>query len=147
MRRKRVTPLGLWQIAQSKMKPIHLDEVARYAKYFSEQSFGKKLRIVGRSLGENILLPVLRTYFVLKSPQTSTKEKLFLLGALGYFILPLDLIPDFLPGLLGFTDDLVVITLVLKHLKDALTPEIEQKAHQAYRRIIRPCAGKSPMTD
>lgn len=139
-RRKRLTFWSAWQLAQSQMNPIHLEDIEGYAKYFSEASFQKKLQMVGKALGENVLLPVLRAYYVLRSSAVPTREKVLLLGALGYFVLPLDFIPDFLPGLLGFTDDLVVITFILKHIKDSITPEINRQAMVAYRRITASCA-------
>lgn len=139
-RRKRLTFWSAWRLAQSQMNPVHIEDVEGYAKYFSEASFQKKLRMVGKTLGENVLLPVLRAYYVLRSPAVSMREKALLLGALGYFVLPLDFIPDFLPGLLGFTDDLVVVTFILKHVKDSVTPEINRQAMIAYRRITAPCA-------
>lgn len=50
-----------------------------------------------------------------------------ILGALGYFIHPLYLIPDVIP-VLGFTDDIAALTLVYKAIKASVTPEIEAKA-------------------
>lgn len=55
-------------------------------------------------------------------PATPLKVKGTLLGALAYFILPFDVVPDFILGL-GFTDDLAVlmtaITLVRSHITQA----------------------------
>lgn len=134
------------KLAQSKMGKVRLEDVKRYAKYFNEASFQEKLRTVGKLLGRTILLPVLRAYLVLKSPATPGKEKAMIIGALGYFVLPLDFLPDFIPGLLGFTDDLVVITFILKHIKDSLTPEIERQAMSMYRNIMAPCTKRKSTT-
>ena len=50
-----------------------------------------------------------------------------ILGALGYFILPLDLIADVIP-VFGFTDDIAPLTLAYKALQVSVTPEIDAKA-------------------
>lgn len=49
---------------------------------------------------------------VLKHPQTPWPAKFFLGLAVGYLLLPFDLIPDFIP-ILGQLDDLVIIPLLL----------------------------------
>ena len=48
-------------------------------------------------------------------------------GVLGYLILPMDLLPDFLPGI-GFTDDLGALLTVYSLVKGHITPEVEKKA-------------------
>ena len=59
----------------------------------------------------------------------------YIVGALGYFILPIDLVPDFIAGL-GYTDDLAVIAILMKHLKDNITPEIELRADAKIRDLL-----------
>lgn len=133
---RRVPVLGLLKIAKSKLGEIRLEDIRRYGKHFSEASFRDKLRAVGKLLGENILLPILKGYYVLASPTTKAGEKAMLIGALGYFILPFDFVPDFLAGLLGFGDDLMVITFVLAKVQNNVTPEIEEKAERVMRKIL-----------
>ena len=55
------------------------------------------------------------------------KEKGLIIGALGYLILPIDLIPDSIPGV-GFTDDLAVLASVIHIVRVFLSPEIEAQA-------------------
>jgi uncharacterized membrane protein YkvA (DUF1232 family) len=61
-------------------------------------------------------------YYAVKDPNTSIKVKATLAAALAYFILPTDLLPDFIAGL-GFTDDFAVLFLVLRRLGPAITEE------------------------
>ena len=129
---------GLLKMAKSKLKEIKIEDLKSYCKYFSEASFADKLRAVGGLLGKNILLPVLKAYYVLRSPTTKASEKAMLMGALGYFILPVDFLPDFLAGLIGFGDDLMVISFVLGKIHNNITPEIEEKAEAAYAKIVGP---------
>ena len=133
---KRVPIRGLYRLAKGKLAEITAQDLKRYGKHFSEASFRDKIGAVGKLLGETILLPILRAYYVITSPDTKKGEKAMIIGALGYFILPLDFLPDFLPALLGFGDDLMVITFVLAKVKKNLTPEIEERAQDAFRKIM-----------
>ncbi|MEW5420636.1 YkvA family protein [Amorphus sp. 3PC139-8] len=60
-------------------------------------------------------------YYCALDPATPMRVRGMLMGALGYFVLPTDLIPDVLLGF-GFTDDasvlIGVIALVSTHIKD-----------------------------
>ena len=61
-------------------------------------------------------------YFCAIDPVTPARVKGILIGALAYFVIPFDAIPDFIAGF-GFTDDAAVLAmavrLVSKHLKDS----------------------------
>ncbi len=65
---------------------------------------------------------LLSAYYCSIDPETPTRVRAILLGALAYFILPTDLIPDFIVGL-GFSDDATVLTaaisIVAGHITDA----------------------------
>jgi uncharacterized membrane protein YkvA (DUF1232 family) len=80
------------------------------AELYSEASFwdtlSKHATVAGPKLVENALV----LYYTLKNPRTSLRNRLSIMGALAYFILPLDAIPDTLPGL-GYLDDIGVIAL------------------------------------
>lgn len=65
----------------------------------------------------------------MKSDDVSLKTKLILSAALGYFILPVDFIPDFAP-LIGFADDLGVLLLILRQMAVHITPEIRKNARE-----------------
>ena len=65
---------------------------------------------------------VVAAYYAAFDPATPVRTKAMLLAALAYFILPLDVIPDFVLGL-GFTDDMTVLLtafgLIRTHVTDA----------------------------
>ncbi len=83
---------------------------SEFEKYYSEQGFWDKIKKYAASLGREGLKNVLLMYCALKSNSSETPAwaKTVIIGALGYFILPLDAIPDILP-VVGFTDDIAVI--------------------------------------
>jgi uncharacterized membrane protein YkvA (DUF1232 family) len=58
---------------------------------------------------------------------TPLKVRGTLLGALAYFILPIDVIPDFIVGL-GFTDDLAVLMTAITLVKNHITQDHRDRA-------------------
>ncbi len=93
------------------------------------------MRRIAQKVGTKVLHPVLLLYYMMKSDRVPIREKAYIVGALGYFILPVDLVPDFIAGL-GYTDDLAVIAILMKHLKDNITPEIEARADAKIRDLM-----------
>ena len=116
-------------------KKINTNDLPKYADNFSGSKFWSKLIAVAKHLGEKILRIVLLLYYTLKSDEVSPKDKALILGALGYLILPLDLIPDGIP-VLGLTDDIAAIKLVYDVVKASITPEIEKKAEAKLAQIF-----------
>ena len=60
------------------------------------------------------------------------RSRLIILGALGYFILPIDLIPDFIP-LIGLGDDTAVLIAALGRLYGVVDENIKAQAHKKMR--------------
>lgn len=106
------------------MKPDNID---KYRKHYSDSRFGRKLPKVARRAGSKLVYCVLLLYYVLRSPEVSKGDKTTIYGALGYFILPLDLLPDFIP-FVGFTDDLSAALLALHAIWKNITPEVKALA-------------------
>jgi uncharacterized membrane protein YkvA (DUF1232 family) len=90
--------------------------------------FWRKLRRVGRRLpfAEDLVAAYLCTI----DPATPRRVKLTLLGALAYFVLPLDALPDLLP-LIGFADDAALLTAALAQVAGSIT-----EAHRTRARGI-----------
>ena len=101
-----------------------------FAKYFSDTKLSKKLKKVAGKIGKRAVYDVMVLYYTARSADMPTKEKLWILATLGYFILPLDFIPDFIVFGLGFTDDLLVIAWTLFKARKYITPEIREKARE-----------------
>lgn len=110
---------------------VNIDEkdLEKYQDNYSEPQLWDKLKKFAARLGERATYYVLILYYVLQSPEVSIKNKAMIIGALGYFILPTDLIPDLIP-VLGFTDDVAALTLAYKAIQASVTPEIDAKAKE-----------------
>lgn len=77
---------------------------------------------------------VVAAYYCAFDPATPLKVKGTLLAALAYFVMPLDVIPDFLLGL-GFTDDLAVLVTAFTMVKGHINPGHRAKAKGTLDRI------------
>lgn len=99
----------------------------KYEKYYSEEGLMDKLKKFAKKAGISTIYKALLLYYVLQSEDLPAKEKGLIIGALGYLILPIDLIPDAIPGL-GFTDDLAALTSVIHIVSVFLSPEIDAQA-------------------
>lgn len=100
----------------------------QYSQYFSEKSLWEKIKKFSKTAGKKVVYTVLLLYYVMTDKGVSLKAKAIIIGALGYFIFPLDAIPDLAP-LIGFSDDLGVLLFALSQVSDSVTPEIQLKAH------------------
>jgi uncharacterized membrane protein YkvA (DUF1232 family) len=69
-------------------------------------------------------------YFCAMDPQTPTRVRVILFGALAYFIMPMDSIPDFLI-LFGFSDDAAVLLTAITAVRSSITPAHYQAAQEA----------------
>ena len=106
-----------------------LKKLGDYSNHYSDSKFWKKLKSISTKVGSMVVYDALLLFYALKAPDVSVKDKTLIYGALGYLILPVDLIPDiFIP--LGFTDDIAVLFYVIGLIKKEISPEIESNAKQ-----------------
>ena len=77
-------------------------------------------------------------YYCAIDPATPGSVRATLLGALAYFILPFDIIPDFIAGL-GFTDDATVLLAAIGMVRAHITPVHREAAH----RVLAEEAGRA----
>ena len=93
-----------------------------------ERSFWRKLKAAARHIP--FAEDALAAYFCAFDPATPARVRAVLFAALAYFILPTDLIPDFLP-VLGFTDDAAVLAIALQLVASHMRPEHRVAARKA----------------
>lgn len=94
-----------------------------YDSHYSDSGFQEKVQSLPKSAGTKVLRMALTLYVLLKDPDVPVAAKAMIIGVLGYFIFPLDLIPDFLPG--GYIDDLAIMAGMVGQCQIWVTPEIE----------------------
>jgi len=77
---------------------------------------------------------LLAAYYCAFDKQTPRHVQAALLGAIAYFILPFDFIPDMLP-VLGFTDDAAILATAIRMVASHITPEHRDAARAALKRM------------
>ena len=80
----------------------------KFSTFFSENRFWKKIKTFGRTAGLKTVYTAMLLYYAFKRKETPAWARNIILGALGYFIAPIDALPDLTP-ILGFTDDVGVL--------------------------------------
>ena len=110
-------------------KMLSSDKLPQFQKYFSEGSFWKKIQKLAKKAGAKVVYYALVLYYTLMDPLTPTKYKAVIAGALGYLILPVDVIPDLIPGA-GLADDWGALLAAVMYVLTAITPVIKEKAKQ-----------------
>lgn len=104
-----------------------IENLEGYKSHYSESKLMDKIRKFASSAGQKVVYAALLCFYVLKSDEVPLSEKAKIYGALGYFILPIDLIPDVIP-VVGYSDDLTALLFALKSVKDNITPAIIRQA-------------------
>ncbi len=101
----------------------------KYEKKYSESGFWNKVKKYAKVAGKSVLEPALKMYHASRDSDTPIWAKTTIIGALGYFISPLDLIPDIAP-VVGYSDDLGVLTAALAAVASHIKEEHTQKAKE-----------------
>jgi uncharacterized membrane protein YkvA (DUF1232 family) len=95
------------------------------------RGFWVKLRRVGAALP--FVEDLLAAYYCAFDRDTPLQVKAALIGALAYFVLPFDAIPDMLP-VVGFTDDAAVLATAIRMVAGSITPAHRAAARAALAR-------------
>ena len=106
---------------------MELPDFMSYANKFSQSEFVEKISRIAKRAGAKLVYAALILYYTLQSDKVSKADKAIIIGALGYMISPLDVIPDAIP-IAGLTDDLAVLMYVLKKVWTDIDPSIMEQA-------------------
>ncbi len=104
-----------------------MSDAQKYEKEFSDGSFWDKLVKYAKSAGEEVVQKALWLYYAAESENTPVWAKTAIYGALGYFIFPIDAVPDVVP-VLGYTDDLGVLVAAIGTVSLYITDDVKRKA-------------------
>ena len=85
--------------------------------------------------GRSIAKPALEVLEMAIDPLTPTNVRISLIASLAYLIMPLDLLPDFMP-VIGFSDDFVALTAVLSIWSKYMTPAIRIRAEEKLNKLF-----------
>lgn len=103
-----------------------LSNLSRFKDCYSSWRLIDKIKRFGSKAGRKVVYAVLILYYASLDKSVPAKDRLMILAALGYFITPVDLLPDALP--VGFTDDMAALTFVLKTVWSNISDDVFAKA-------------------
>jgi uncharacterized membrane protein YkvA (DUF1232 family) len=104
-------------------------------KHYSSNNLFNKIKKVALMAGKGLIEKVFLLYSVLKDEKVEGHSKLTIVSGLSYFILPFDVIPDFLIGI-GFTDDLTVLMGIIYLLSSTITQDHKDNAARLTAKIF-----------
>jgi len=107
-----------------------------YNKQFSENLFWIKVKKMARSAGVKVVYSALLLFYTYRRRETPKWAKKVIIGALGYFISPIDAIPDLTP-FLGYTDDLSVLAFALSTLAFFINKEVKENARRTLNKWFK----------
>lgn len=110
------------------MENNSLPDFMKYKDGYTSEKFVDKISRVAKRVGAKFVYVSLILYYTLQSDNVSLKDKAIIIGALGYLISPLDIIPDAIP-IAGLGDDLAVLLYVLKKVWGDVPESVREKAH------------------
>ena len=102
-------------------------DTKQYEQHYNESSFWNKVLSMAKKAGLKLIYLALLLYYTLESRNVSKTDKAIIIGALGYFILPFDVIPDYIP-FIGYTDDMTILYYAYKRVKTNINDHIREKA-------------------
>lgn len=91
-----------------------------------EQLF-ENIKSMGKCVGRTSIRPALCLYYVLKSPDTPSSDKIIIVSALSFLILPVSIISVKHFSILGWVDEIAAVILACNKVKKHITPEIESE--------------------
>jgi len=108
-------------------KNMNLPDFMSYSNKFTNSEFVEKISRIAKRAGAKLVYASLILYYTLQSDKIPVKDKAIIIGALGYLISPLDVVPDAIP-IAGLGDDLAVLIYVLNKVWGDVSDEIKDKA-------------------
>ncbi len=105
----------------------------KFSREYSETSFWRKITKYAKQIGKNAAEKALILYFCARDSDTPKWVKRAIIAVLGYFIVPIDAIPDFIPPA-GFTDDIALIVVALGWVAVHVKDEHKKRAQDVLKR-------------
>lgn len=104
-----------------------------YEKNYSDEGFWDKVTNYAKKAGKKVIELALKMYYAAQDDDTPAWAKATIYGALGYFIFPIDAVPDPTP-VVGYADDTAVlsaaIAAVAVHIKNEHVEQAKEKMKQ-----------------
>ena len=108
---------------------MEIPDLQKYKDKFSQQNFIEKIQRIAKRAGAKLIYIALILYYLMQSDKVSLKDKAIIIGALGYLISPIDVVPDAIP-IAGLADDLAVLLYALGKVWSQVDDNLKDKAKE-----------------
>lgn len=109
-----------------------MNDHSEFEDAYSEKGFWEKLKKYARLAGREVVEKALLLYYALQEEKAPAWAKATIVGALGYFIVPLDAIPDLTPAV-GYADDLGVLVVAVAAVARYINDDVREKTARKMR--------------
>ena len=109
------------------MSDYDFTNLEKFSKHFTNEEFWTKVKKYAQNVGIEGLRHALRLWYALDNPSIPGKTKAIIYGALGYFILPVDIIPDIIP-VVGYGDDIAALAAAVAVAGFYIDQDVKDKA-------------------
>ena len=109
--------------------------VDKYKDNYSESGLFSKITGSIKKAGLGLIYKALQLFYVAQNPNVPMKIRAAIIAPLGYFISPIDLIPDIMP-LVGFTDDTAVIAGAMLIAQFYINDDVRQRAKDTIKKLF-----------
>lgn len=99
----------------------------KYTKKFSEHGLWNKLKNFAKQAGIKTVYSALLLFYAYRRKETPAWAKNIILGTLGYFLAPIDAVPDLTP-IIGYTDDIGVLSFGLVTIAGFINDDVRKNA-------------------
>lgn len=113
----------------------NIELLEKCSKHYDFRNLQVKISRFYRLAGMKVIYKVLLLKELLLKSAVSEKDKTIIQGALGYFICPLDVIPDILAGT-GFLDDATVLTMALTMTATSVTSQMKTSVKSQFQELF-----------
>jgi uncharacterized membrane protein YkvA (DUF1232 family) len=121
------------KVEQGEIRTMPQTPITLSASEYSGGRFWAKLAAFGRAAGRELVEKALWLYYAAERPDTPQWARATVYGALAYFILPADAVPDLLPAA-GYTDDLAVIAFAVATLGACIDSGVRERTAKTLAR-------------
>lgn len=104
-------------------------------RWYSSDRLSAKVATLAKTAGDKIIVTSLTLFHCLQDRDTPAWARTIIVGALGYLILPTDLVPDIIPGA-GLTDDWGALVAALSTIAMYIKDGHKQKAREQTNRLL-----------
>ena len=105
----------------------------KHSNEYSEPKLWEKISNFAKQAGQKTVYSALLLFYAYRRPDTPGWAKNIVLGTLGYFIAPIDALPDLTP-LVGYTDDLGVLSFGLVTIATYINDEVKGNARERLKK-------------